>query len=193
MTERSGVDVWGHCPYCGSPLSVIEEEGHARQWCPACHRAIYRNPVPAAGGVVELGGSVLLARRKHPPWADHWYFPSGFVEYDEDIEETARREIREETGLDVEITGIFGAYSYFDDPRKNGIIILFRARVVGGALTPGDDASDARFFPLDGLPERVGFASHRRALEEWRANAAAERATADAGRQANRPSKGAGG
>lgn len=112
---------------------------------------------------------VLLVKRKHVPWIDHWCFPSGFVEYDEDVEETARREIREETGLEVQISGIFGAYSYFDDPRKNGIIILFQARVVGGTVHPGDDARDARFFAPDALPDAVGFASHRRALAEWRA------------------------
>lgn len=155
------------CPHCGGPLSEVEEEGRTRQHCARCERIIYCNPVPAAGGVVERDGRVLLVRRKHEPWRDYWCFPSGFVEYDEDVEGTARREVQEETGLEVAIRGIFGAYSYFDDPRKNGIIILFRSTPVGGVLRAGDDASDARFFAPDELPAEVGFASHRRALAQW--------------------------
>jgi len=62
---------------------------------------VYRNPVPAAGCIVEQSGmvssgqpaQVLLARREFEPWKDRWYILSGFVEYDED----ARREIREKT------------------------------------------------------------------------------------------------
>ncbi len=93
---------------------------------------------------------VLLARRKFDPWKDHWYFPSGFVEYGEDIEATARREIEEETGLVVDLGPVFGIYSYFDDPRQHGIITLYRAFVTGGTLTAGDDASEVGFFAADG-------------------------------------------
>ncbi|HEX5415453.1 MAG TPA: NUDIX hydrolase [Chloroflexota bacterium] len=161
------VDRWSYCHYCGGPLADFADGEHLQQICTACQRVIYRNPVPAAGGVVERDGQLLLARRKHAPWQDHWYFPSGFVEYDEDVEVTATREVREETGLDVAIAGVFGVYSYFDDPRKNGIIILFRATIVGGTLKAGDDAAEVAFFPADLLPSPIGFASHRRALAEW--------------------------
>jgi 8-oxo-dGTP diphosphatase len=160
-------DAWHNCPYCGAELEDREVEGHAHKYCPTCDRIIFRNPVPAAGCVVEREGRVLLARRRHPPFAGHWYFPSGFVEYDEDVEATAAREIEEETGLRVEVGRVFGVYSYFDDPRKNGIIILFQSTIVGGELRAGDDASDVAFFPPDGLPEPIGFASHRRALRDW--------------------------
>jgi 8-oxo-dGTP diphosphatase len=110
---------------------------------------------------------LLLARRKYEPWKDHWSFPSGFVEYDEDSELTAVREMCEETGLDVKVDDVFGVYSYFDDPRKNGIIILFSASIVAGELRVDDDTSEVAFFSADSLPERVGFASHRRALRDW--------------------------
>lgn len=113
---------------------------------------------------------VLLARRRFEPWKDHWYIPSGFVEYGDEVEATAAREIREETGLIVEVGPVFGIYSYFDDPRQHGIIILYRAVVTGGVLQAGDDASEVAFFAADALPpeEQIGFATHRRALAEWR-------------------------
>jgi ADP-ribose pyrophosphatase YjhB (NUDIX family) len=159
-----------YCNHCGGRLEEREIDAVRRLVCPACHAVTYRNPVPAAGCVVEDGDRVLLARRKYAPWQDHWYFPSGFVEYDESVEETARRETREETGLEVGLRGLFGVYSYFDDPRRNGIIILYRAEVVGGTLAPGDDAAEVRFFARDALPldDQIGFASHRLALAQWR-------------------------
>ena len=126
--------------------------------------------MPAAGCVVEQEGRLLLARRKFEPWQGCWYFPSGFVEYGDDVEDTARREVHEETGLLVELGPLFGIYSYFDDPRQHGIIILYRATIVGGAPEAGDDAAEVAFFAADALPplEQVGFATHRRALLEWR-------------------------
>ncbi|HVC35666.1 MAG TPA: NUDIX hydrolase [Chloroflexota bacterium] len=160
-------DSWTYCHYCGSRLIDQAVEGRMRQVCAGCGRVIYRNPVPAAGCVIQREGKLLLARRKHAPWKDHWHFPSGFVEYDEDVETTAVREIREETGLVVQIDGIFGAYSYFDDPRKNGIIILFSARILDGDLRAGDDVGEVNFFSAEALPEPIGFASHRRALRDW--------------------------
>jgi len=160
-------DRWTHCHYCGAALGERFVDGRPRQACAACDRVIYRNPVPGAGCVVEHDGKVLLARRKYAPWQGHWYFPSGFVEYDEDVEVTAAREIREETGLEVALEGVFAVRSYFDDPRKNGIIILFRARVVGGRLRASDDVSEVAFFAPDALPEPIAFASHRRMLREW--------------------------
>ena len=75
----------------------------------------------------------------------------------------------QETGLVVELVRLFGVYSYFDDPRQHGIIILYLARVVSGTLQAGDDADDVAFFSKDALPpaRQIGFASHRRALQEW--------------------------
>jgi ADP-ribose pyrophosphatase YjhB (NUDIX family) len=159
------------CGRCGGSLHEREVEGSRRLVCGQCGQVTYRNPVPAAGCVVAEGGQVLLARRRHAPWQGSWYFPSGFVEYDEPVEETARRETREETGLEVELGGVFGVWSYFDDPRQNGIIILYRARPIGGALAAGDDAAEVQFFQRDRLPPdgEVGFLSHRLALAQWRA------------------------
>jgi 8-oxo-dGTP diphosphatase len=158
------------CAACGSPLIEREIDHYLRNVCTSCGKILYRNPVPATGCVVEDNGALLLARRKFEPWQGCWYVPSGFVEYGDEIEDTARREVREETGLLVELGPLFGVYSYFDDPRQDGIIILYRAMIVGGALEAGDDAAEVAFFPARELPppEQIGFASHRRALSEWR-------------------------
>src|SRR5437899_1618916 len=130
------------CPVCGAPTVERHIDHYMRSVCTSCGKILYRNPVPATGCVVEQLGAVLLARRKFEPWKGCWYVPSGFVEYGDDVEETARREVREETGLAVELGPLFGVYSYFDDPRQDGIIILYRASIVGGALAAGDDAAE---------------------------------------------------
>lgn len=157
-------DAWTYCHYCGGVLKDETLDSHSRHVCTRCDRVIYRNPVPAAGCVVEQAGRVLLVRRKRDPWKDYWCFPAGFVEYDEDVEHAAVREVREETSPDVPTDSIFGASSYFDDPRQNGVAILFHARVGGGKLRAGDDARDVGFFSIDGLPGPIAISSHRRAL-----------------------------
>jgi len=93
--------------------------------------------------------------------------PAGFVEYGEFAEDTAVREALEETGLTVELTGLFGLYFGTDDPRNVSHLAVYRARVISGELAPGDDAADARFFPLDRLPHQIAFRAHRQALADW--------------------------
>jgi len=157
------------CSACGAPAFQRAIDRYVRDVCTACAKILCRNPAPAAGCLVENNFALLLARRKFEPWKGLWYFPSGFVEYGDDVQDTARREVLEETGLVVELGPLFGVYSYFDDPRQDGIIILYRATIVGGTFEAGDDASQVAFFAADALPptEQIGFATHRRALREW--------------------------
>jgi ADP-ribose pyrophosphatase YjhB (NUDIX family) len=168
------------CWVCGAPAIEREIDHYLRKLCTGCGKVLYRNPAPAAGCVVENDdGAVLLVRRKFEPWQGLWNFPSGFVEYGEDVEDTARREVHEETGLVVELGRLFGVYSYFDDPRQDGIIVLYRAQIVGGTLEAGDDAAEVAFFAAGSLPptEQIGFATHRRALGEWYAEFVRGRST----------------
>jgi 8-oxo-dGTP diphosphatase len=77
------------------------------------------------------------------------------------------REAEEETGLDVALDGLWGFYFGTDDPRNVAHLAVYAARRVGGTLRAGDDASDARFFPRDALPEQIAFQAHRRTLADW--------------------------
>lgn len=134
--------------------------------CPHCGREIpQRHPLPTVDVIIEVeGGGVVLVRRRHPPLG--WALPGGFVECGETLEEAARREAREETGLEVEL--ICQLHTYSDpkrDPRFHTISTVFVGRARG---TPrgGDDAAEARVFPLDALPE-LAF-DHARILEDYR-------------------------
>jgi len=137
--------------------------------CPHCGFIFYVNPTPAAGTLVEDDGHVLLIKRAVSPRRGYWAFPAGYMEADESAEEAAIRETREETGLDVVLDDLLNVYSFEDSTHQRGVLILYRAHVVGGTLQPGDDAMEARWFsPRDLPPEaEIAFSTHRDALRRW--------------------------
>jgi len=98
---------------------------------------------------------VLLIRRKKAPFAGRWALPGGFVDMDETLEESARRELREETGLTVgnlEQLHTFGNPTR--DPRGRVISVAFLGRVSQTqSAHADDDAAAAAWFPLNSLPE----------------------------------------
>lgn len=155
-----------YCPRCATALSLAAEHGVMRPTCPSCGYIWYRNPVPAAGVILVQGGGVLLVKRKFDPRAGWWCLPAGFMEAGETPEQTAVRELQEETGLIAQLTGLFGVYAGFDDPRVRTVLILYRGQVTGGEERAGDDAIELEWFPLDALPAELAFASHRQALAE---------------------------
>lgn len=159
-----------YCPLCATPLEQAMLDGRRRLRCPApgCGYVFYQNPIPAAGAVIVEDGKILMVRRGHPPKVGWWTLPAGFMEWDEHPTDTAIRELKEETGLDVRLTGFFEVYSGSDDCRNNAILILYLAKRIGGTLVAGDDASEVRFFGFDELPEQIAFESHRRALALYR-------------------------
>lgn len=164
------------CARCGGPLSARRIDERVRAVCDRCGFVAYRNPAPAAGVVLVERGEVLLVQRKFEPRAGLWTLPAGFVEYDEHVADCAIRETKEETNLDVALDGIFGAYMAMDDPRVQVVLLLYRCRRVGGELRAGDDALEARFFPLEHTPKEIAFQAHAQALADLRREARASEA-----------------
>jgi len=158
------------CPLCRAQLEKAKLDGRDRLRCPdkACGYIYYQNPIPAAGAIIVENQKILLVKRAHPPRIGWWSIPAGFMEWDEHPTDTAVRELKEETGLDVKLTGFFEVYSGSDDARNNAVLILYLADRVGGTLEAGDDASDVRFFGFDELPDDVAFLSHRQALARYK-------------------------
>jgi len=156
------------CPDCGSPMVDRFVFGRTRRACPTCGFVFFREPKLAVGALVEQDGKVLLVRRAVPPKPGLWCLPAGYVEYDEGPVAAAIREVHEETGLIVRVTGLLAAYHVTSDPRGMGVTLIYRAVAVGGELGPGDDASEAGFFAADDLPRDLAFASTRRTLLRWR-------------------------
>ena len=96
---------------------------------------------------------LLVKRAEGSTRAGLWCIPCGYVDYGEDVREAAARELKEETGLVATIGEPVHVASNVHDPAKLTVGIWFSGTVTGGTLSAGDDASDARFFGLDELPE----------------------------------------
>ena len=129
----------------------------------------YRNPVPTVDIIIEIdeGGAkkIVLIERKNPPAG--WAIPGGFVDYGESLEDAARREAKEETGLDV--TLLRQLHTYSDparDARQHTISTVFVARAEGTPVG-ADDALRARLFSADALPSPIAF-DHARIIEDYR-------------------------
>jgi 8-oxo-dGTP diphosphatase len=157
------------CPFCAARLGPLVG---GCQPCPGCGRPFYHNAAPCSAVLVEDGGRVLLARRAIDPGAGLWDVPGGFCEPEETPEECAVRELREETGATIEVTGFLGhivdTYGPGGDPTLN---CVFRARLVGDpVLEAADDVAELRWFAPDELPGRdeIAFANTAEALRRWR-------------------------
>jgi ADP-ribose pyrophosphatase YjhB (NUDIX family) len=137
-----------------------------RRFCPACKEIVFREHKIAAGVVVTREGKVLLVRRRLGPRAGSWSIPAGFVDHGEDPLEAAVRECREETGLEVEVTGLLAVIAGREHPRGADVVIVYRARAAEGEPRAGDDADRAAFFAADELPP-LAFRATRVALDEW--------------------------
>lgn len=113
----------------------------------------HRNPAPTVDIIIELEGHddcVVLIERKNPP--PGWALPGGFVDYGESFEDAARREAREETGLDVRLLRQLHTYSAPGrDPRSHTASTVFIAAAAGEPVG-ADDAKQAKIFPLNALP-----------------------------------------
>jgi ADP-ribose pyrophosphatase YjhB (NUDIX family) len=156
------------CPRCATKLEKKQFERHEHPACPNCDYVYWNNPIPAAGCLIEQGGNILLIRRKSPPHAGEWSLPVGFLQYGETAEQAAAREVAEETGLRVEVMALIGSYSDVINEQRSHLVLIFRGRIIGGALCAGDDAEAVEWFSENFLPP-IAFLSAQRAVEAWRA------------------------
>lgn len=118
------------------------------------------NSIPPGAGVFvrDDRGRVLLVRRAD---SGNWTLPGGMQELGESITQTAVREVREETGLEVEITGLLGIYTdpghvmaYDDGEVRQEFVVLFAADVIGGTEAISEESTSLRWAEpdeLDGL------------------------------------------
>lgn len=155
-----------YCPLCATELAEAQRNGRRRKHCGACGFTLYLNPASAAAGVlIDEDRRVLLIRRRIEPFQGAWALPAGYQEIDEDPRETVRREVREETGLEVEPGELLNYLHIPDDPRKPANLAVFLCTVRGGRLQAADDALEVAWFRHDELPEHVGFENRERVLE----------------------------
>jgi len=105
-------------------------------------------PIVGVGAVIVEGDRVLLVERGQEPQKGFWSLPGGLLELGERLEEAVRREVREETGLDVEILSVAGVFERIlrdasGRPEYHYVLVDYLCRVVGGRLRPATDVSRA--------------------------------------------------
>ena len=148
------------CGRCAAPTVDMEDEMAKR--CPRCGMLYYPRLSPAAIMLVRRGDELLLARSPHFP-PGMYSALAGFVEAGESIEDTIRREVREEVGVEVGEVRYFGSQPW---PFPNSLMIGFIAEYAGGELKIGEpeEIEDARWYRLDDLPKLPPKVSIARAM-----------------------------
>jgi ADP-ribose pyrophosphatase YjhB (NUDIX family) len=136
------------CPQCAAPFGRKHINDIERLACTGCGFIFWQNPVVGVAVAVLDADSVILGRRSRGIYAGQWCIPCGYVEYDEDVREAARREFAEETGLLVKLGDVLTVHSNFHNPAMHSVGIWFRGTVEGGEMQADDDLDDVAYHSL---------------------------------------------
>lgn len=122
------------------------------------------------GAVVFRGPEALVIRRGKPPFLGRWSIPGGGLRYGERLEDAARREVMEETGVSIRIGGLVGVFEAVPDGdadfNRHVVMIDYWAEWEAGDPVAGDDAAAAEFAPVEEALARVSWDETRRAIAE---------------------------
>ena len=145
------------CPHCATELELRPSAppDPERTTCPACGYVHYANPSPTVQAWINRDGSYLALERGQEPEKGKWNLPGGFVEPGEGGPEAIKREVVEETGLEIEIIELIGIFpSTYGGPDGTSILdIAYHCRETGGKWEISDESGAARWFPLAEFPE----------------------------------------
>lgn len=133
------------------------------QPCPHCGR--YANRGVSIDALIVKDNKILLIQRGAEPFKGFWGTPGGYVGWDESTEETVKREVKEETNLEVTETKMVGVYSSPDRHPKQVINIVYLVKVKDQEIKHGDDALDAQWFDLDNLPDQMAL-DHKQNIKD---------------------------
>jgi 8-oxo-dGTP diphosphatase len=153
--NNNGLTGIRYCPYCGCKYELRQESGRMRPVCLKCGKTYYKNPSPGVAVLIVEDQQVLLCKRAPGNFqSGKWCLPCGFIEYEEDFLTAARREVKEETGLEVTLKAIINVASNFLSPEVHSLVTVFTADITGGNLLAGDDIEELGWSPITGpLPE----------------------------------------
>ncbi len=163
---------WNYCPRCATALELRDSPppDPPRPACPNCGWVHYENPTPTVQAWIDDDGRFHALRRNQEPLKGRWNLPGGFVEPDESGPEAIAREVREETGLKIDVLeniGIFSSTYGEGDDQKPILDIAYLCRRTGGELEISDESGEHGTFPLAEFPEPA-FEGERKALAELR-------------------------
>lgn len=156
------------CLKCGSNLTLRRIDNRERNICNKCGWIYYPQLKVGSAAILTINNKILLLKRAEHPWKDDWYLPAGYVEFDEDPIKAVIREVYEETGIIVNIENLFNVYFFNDDPRGNGVLIVYQCSYKSGDLKLNNEVIDGNFFKSNQLPKNLCGAGHSRAILDWK-------------------------
>ena len=142
-------DPFRFCPRCSQALTIFHDGERLRLHCEHCNWIHYRNPTVGVAVILLSDEGLWLGQRRNGGWC----IPCGHVEWDESVEDAAKREALEETGLEVALDEVFSVHSNFHNPEQHTVGIWFMARAEDlSKASAGGDLIDLKPFPLDKIP-----------------------------------------
>jgi NADH pyrophosphatase NudC (nudix superfamily) len=157
------------CSRCGHQYQYREDSGRVRPICPNCGFIYYKNPSPGVSVLIVKGEQVLLCKRAPGNFqSGKWCLPCGFIEFDEDFLVAARREVKEETGLDSVIKSIINVTFNYLSPEIHSLVVVLLAGSIYGNPTPGDDIEAVEWFPINRPLPEMAFAADIMIIEQYK-------------------------
>ncbi|MFA6197991.1 MAG: NUDIX hydrolase [Patescibacteria group bacterium] len=158
--------LYNNCPKCGWKYSG-QGLKHILS-CTKCGFTFYINSKPTASAIIVDGDKILLGKRRIEPSKGKWDVIGGFLDFGEHPEVGVRREVKEETGLDVIIDGLLGFFmDTYDQTGDATLNICFVVRAISNQLTPGDDIEEVRWFAPTEIPNDIAFKNGRDMIDAW--------------------------
>jgi 8-oxo-dGTP diphosphatase len=155
------------CPLCRGTFEkkkLIHHEPR-RLVCKECQFIFYLDPKLVACTIAETPRGIVLQQRNKSPKKGYWVLPGGFVDRGETLEEAAKREFFEETGLKSTINSLLGNYSY---PGEANIIIVYQSDITGGTIRPCHESMSIAEFKQEAIPwDKLAFNTTKNALKKY--------------------------
>lgn len=152
------------CQRCGGATEMKTQDGRERPVCVVCGTVTYLDPKLAVGVIIEREGHILFGLRgPSARGSGKWSLPAGFVERGERVEDAAKREVREEVGLDVALGPLLGLYSEAGEPV---VLAVYLAESSSGEPVAADDLIDVGWFAPDALPD-LAFTRDESIIKRW--------------------------
>jgi len=120
------------------------------------------------GALIESDGRLLLEKRNHDPFYDHWCIPGGHIDYGEPVEKALIREVKEETGLQVINYSFFNYYTeFYRELNWHAVALIFVAYTTGSLKLQPEEVQELRWFTREELHDLPFAFEHRRIVEDF--------------------------
>lgn len=159
------------CVKCGSGCEQFVDDNIVRYRCHSCNYIYYKNPYPCVSVlVINNQGKILLGKRhKDSIFSEKWCLPCGYMEYEETYIAAAKREVKEEMGINIEPKGIINVVSNnFENGVSSLVIVLLAYYEEQNNLVPGDDITEADWFDINGSLPPLAFSADNFIITKYR-------------------------